>query len=386
MTEANGVASTSSTTRAVEPGAPRRRASSPSCARSPPATRSRARRCCRCCTSCRASRAGSPPEGIEACADILGISAAEVTGVATFYTMYKRRPVGDYHVGVCTNTLCAVMGGDADLRAAQGPPRRRQRRDHRRRQDHPRAPRVQRGLRLRPGDDGQLGVHGQHDPAVGDAAGRRPARRQGGPLHPRPAHLHLARGRAGARRLPRRPRRRGPGRRSRLAGRAADRPRERLDGARVRAAPAQKAAARRPRPRASAVPRRRPTPPARSPRRRSSSPAPRRAARTPAGRRRAPDDRHPDPGPHRQLGRRPALDAGRPTRSAAATPRSTRRSAWRPDDVIDAGQGLRPARPRRRRLPDRHEVGLHPAGQPASRSTSWSTPTSPSRAPARTSR
>jgi NADH-quinone oxidoreductase subunit E len=26
--------------------------------------------------------------------------------------MYKRRPVGDYHVGVCTNTLCAVMGGD----------------------------------------------------------------------------------------------------------------------------------------------------------------------------------------------------------------------------------------------------------------------------------
>ncbi|MCW2792481.1 MAG: dehydrogenase subunit [Nocardioides sp.] len=53
------------------------------------------------------------PEGIEACAEILGITAAEVSGVATFYTMYKRKPVGDYHVGVCTNTLCAVMGGDA---------------------------------------------------------------------------------------------------------------------------------------------------------------------------------------------------------------------------------------------------------------------------------
>src|SRR5947209_13196862 len=51
-------------------------------------------------------------DGIEACAEILGISAAEVSVVATFYTMYKRRPVGDYHVGVCTNTLCAVMGGD----------------------------------------------------------------------------------------------------------------------------------------------------------------------------------------------------------------------------------------------------------------------------------
>src|SRR5262245_57655291 len=52
------------------------------------------------------------PRGIETCANILDISAAEVSGVATFYTMYKRRPVGDFHVGVCTNTLCAVMGGD----------------------------------------------------------------------------------------------------------------------------------------------------------------------------------------------------------------------------------------------------------------------------------
>ncbi len=51
-------------------------------------------------------------EGIETCAELLDVSAAEVSGVATFYTMYKRRPVGDYHVGVCTNTLCAVMGGD----------------------------------------------------------------------------------------------------------------------------------------------------------------------------------------------------------------------------------------------------------------------------------
>jgi NADH-quinone oxidoreductase subunit E len=56
-------------------------------------------------------------EGIEACAEILGISTADVSGVATFYTMYKRRPVGDYHVGVCTNTLCAIMGGDVIFEA-----------------------------------------------------------------------------------------------------------------------------------------------------------------------------------------------------------------------------------------------------------------------------
>jgi len=53
------------------------------------------------------------PEGIELCADLLGLSTAEVSAVATFYSMYKRRPVGDYLVGVCTNTLCAIMGGDA---------------------------------------------------------------------------------------------------------------------------------------------------------------------------------------------------------------------------------------------------------------------------------
>ena len=52
------------------------------------------------------------PQAIEACAEILEISPAEVSGVATFYTMYKRHSVGDFHVGVCTNTLCAVMGGD----------------------------------------------------------------------------------------------------------------------------------------------------------------------------------------------------------------------------------------------------------------------------------
>jgi NADH-quinone oxidoreductase subunit E len=52
------------------------------------------------------------PRGIELCADILDLSTAEVSGVATFYTQYKRHPNGEYTVGVCTNTLCAIMGGD----------------------------------------------------------------------------------------------------------------------------------------------------------------------------------------------------------------------------------------------------------------------------------
>ena len=52
-------------------------------------------------------------EAIEVIAQLLELETAEVTAVSTFYTQYKRQPVGEYHVGVCTNTLCAVMGGDA---------------------------------------------------------------------------------------------------------------------------------------------------------------------------------------------------------------------------------------------------------------------------------
>ncbi len=51
-------------------------------------------------------------EGIEVIAQKLELETAEVTAVSTFYTQYKSEPVGEYHVGVCINTLCAVMGGD----------------------------------------------------------------------------------------------------------------------------------------------------------------------------------------------------------------------------------------------------------------------------------
>jgi len=52
------------------------------------------------------------PRGIEAISAKLEISTAEVTAVSTFYTQYRSEPAGEYHVGVCINTLCAVMGGD----------------------------------------------------------------------------------------------------------------------------------------------------------------------------------------------------------------------------------------------------------------------------------
>jgi NADH-quinone oxidoreductase subunit E len=59
------------------------------------------------------------PAGLEFCGEQLGLTGAEVSAVASFYTMYRRGPTGDYLVGVCTNTLCAVMGGDAIFDALQ---------------------------------------------------------------------------------------------------------------------------------------------------------------------------------------------------------------------------------------------------------------------------
>ncbi|MCP2252942.1 NADH-quinone oxidoreductase subunit E [Prauserella aidingensis] len=58
-------------------------------------------------------------EGMTFCAQQLGLSEAEVAAVATFYTMYKRRPCGEHLVSVCTNTLCAAMGGDAIYKRLQ---------------------------------------------------------------------------------------------------------------------------------------------------------------------------------------------------------------------------------------------------------------------------
>ena len=305
------------------------------------------------------------PEGIEVCAELLGLTAAEVAAVATFYTMYKRRPVGDYHVGVCTNTLCAVMGGDAIFAAAQGPSRRRQRRDHRRRQGHARARRVQRRLRLRAGRDGQLGVLRQPDartrraqlvddlragveveadprraavhaggeaervlagfpdgradegPSAGDAslvglrlaaatAGRRPSRERRRPEDHRPA------------------RRRGDGGRQGAVDDRADRDRRRRSRRRHRAR------------------RRQPTEP-RGAKGRMTDPL--------------------TPVLTANWDQRPVLDARRVRRRGRLPRAAQGAAAWTPTRSSTHGQGLRPARPRRRGLPDRHEVGLHPAAR-----------------------
>jgi len=55
------------------------------------------------------------PAGITFCAERLGLTRAEVQAVATFYTMFKDEPVGDWLVSVCTNVPCKVAGGQRVL-------------------------------------------------------------------------------------------------------------------------------------------------------------------------------------------------------------------------------------------------------------------------------
>ena len=57
------------------------------------------------------------PAGVTFCAEQLGLTRAQVGAVATFYTMYKRKPAGDWLVSVCTNTMCGVLGGDKTFEA-----------------------------------------------------------------------------------------------------------------------------------------------------------------------------------------------------------------------------------------------------------------------------
>lgn len=52
-------------------------------------------------------------DGIALCAEELSLTTAEVAAVATFYTMYHRKPAGEYHIGVCINPGCGILGGDA---------------------------------------------------------------------------------------------------------------------------------------------------------------------------------------------------------------------------------------------------------------------------------
>ena len=45
-------------------------------------------------------------------AELLGLSYSHVHGVASFYTMYFKKPMGQFHLQVCTNVSCMLLGGE----------------------------------------------------------------------------------------------------------------------------------------------------------------------------------------------------------------------------------------------------------------------------------
>jgi NADH-quinone oxidoreductase subunit E len=58
-------------------------------------------------------------EAMEHIAELIGATPAEVLGTASFYEMFKREPVGEYVVNVCTNISCMLLGGEELLHALE---------------------------------------------------------------------------------------------------------------------------------------------------------------------------------------------------------------------------------------------------------------------------
>jgi NADH-quinone oxidoreductase subunit E len=53
-----------------------------------------------------------PEEAMQEVADHLQMSRAEVEGVASYYTMYNKEPVGRHHLEICHNISCMLLGAD----------------------------------------------------------------------------------------------------------------------------------------------------------------------------------------------------------------------------------------------------------------------------------
>ena len=53
-----------------------------------------------------------PPEVLDEIAAYIEIHPAQVREVASFYTMYNLKPVGKYHIKVCTNVACVLRGAE----------------------------------------------------------------------------------------------------------------------------------------------------------------------------------------------------------------------------------------------------------------------------------
>lgn len=58
-------------------------------------------------------------DGIATVAELTDVTAAQVQSVATFYLMFKTKPVGDHLVSVCSSISCYLLGADDVLHAIE---------------------------------------------------------------------------------------------------------------------------------------------------------------------------------------------------------------------------------------------------------------------------
>ncbi len=68
------------------------------------------------CHQAQAQEGWLTPDAISQIAELVGVSAAEVRGTASFYDMLHLEPVGKFLIGVCTNISC-MLGGAYELLA-----------------------------------------------------------------------------------------------------------------------------------------------------------------------------------------------------------------------------------------------------------------------------
>lgn len=61
-----------------------------------------------------------PGEVLEEVADILGVERIWVYELATFYTLFHTEPVGMFHLQLCDNVSCMLLGAEALLTHMEG--------------------------------------------------------------------------------------------------------------------------------------------------------------------------------------------------------------------------------------------------------------------------
>ena len=60
-----------------------------------------------------------PPDAIQEIAKRVGVTPLQIDEVIGYYSMLHRKPMGKYHVQVCTNISCLILGGEELLHHAE---------------------------------------------------------------------------------------------------------------------------------------------------------------------------------------------------------------------------------------------------------------------------